>query len=143
MEFEKLLIQINEVLHKSIQKYKQEVVGNNSYSDITLSQLYYIEAVYNLGTPTVSELSSHLKITKASTSEGVRKLIDRGLLMKTQSSQDRRVFHLSLSESGLKLIEAEAGALSEFVSNIKNSLDDSEMYLMGEIFKKILKNYTV
>jgi DNA-binding MarR family transcriptional regulator len=141
MQFESLILRINEILHKSIQKYKQEIVGNEVYPDISLSQLYYIEAVHHLGNPTISELAAYLNVSKASTSESVRKLIAKGLFIKVQSSEDKRIYNVGLSELGLKLMEAEANALSGFIQTLKSSLDENELHSLETIFSKILKNY--
>lgn len=141
MQFENLILRINEILHKSIQKYKQEIVGNEVYPDISLSQLYYIEAVHNLGNPTISELAAYLNVSKASTSESVRKLIAKGLFTKVQSSEDKRIYNVGLSELGLKLMEAEANALSGFILTLKSSLDENDLLSLETIFSKILKNY--
>lgn len=138
MQFESLILRINEILHKSIQKYKQEIVGNEVYPDISLSQLYYIEAVHNLGNPAISELAAYLNVSKASTSESVRKLISKGLFIKVQSSEDKRIFNVGLSDLGLKLMEAEANALSGFIQTLKSSLDENELHSLEMIFSKIL-----
>lgn len=140
MNFELLILQITNVIHRSIQKFKQEIISG-AYADMTLSHLYYVEAVYQLNRPTVSELSNHLMVSKASTSEAIKKLINRGLLIKSQSENDKRVYHVALSDTALKLMEAEKKAMEEFTDNIKNSLNDDEIRFLEDIFKRILRNY--
>ena len=140
MEFEHLLIQINEIFHKSIMRYKEEVLGKSTFSDVTISQLYYLEAVFHLGNPTLSELAEHLKVSKASATAGVQKLIKNGLAQKVRSSEDHRVFHVHPSADGLKLLEAEVHALTDFTEKIKRALSDKELQSLKTIFKKIIAN---
>lgn len=142
MEFEKLLIRINEILHRSIQKYKEDIIGNSDYSDITLSQLFYLEAVYSMERPTLGELARRLNITNASASVGVQKLQKRGLIQKSRSGEDKRAFNIALTSEGEKLIRAEASAFSEFASNIKNTLNNEETAMLESIFTKILNKYS-
>ena len=141
MEFENLLIQIAEILHKSIDEYKQEIVRQSKYSDLTLSQQFYLEAIFQLGKPTLSELAQHLKISKASATTGVQKLIGKGLAIKNQSERDQRVFHVLLTDDGNKLMAAEIQAISDFTDKLENSLSDQEKKQLIRIFKKIIANY--
>jgi DNA-binding MarR family transcriptional regulator len=141
MEFEQILLQINEIFHKSITQYKQEVIGKSEFSDVTVSQLFYLEAIYQLDSPTLSELADHLKVSKASATSAVQKLVKKGLAEKVQSSADQRVHYVHLSNDGLRLIEAEMHAMTGFADNITESLSDSETRQLMEIFQKIIAGY--
>ncbi|MBN1533759.1 MAG: MarR family transcriptional regulator [Spirochaetes bacterium] len=141
MRFEELFIRINEILHASIQRYKEGIIGSGSYSDLTLSQLFYIEAIHSLGNPSLGELAARLKVSSASASVGVRKLLQKGMIVKVRSSEDRRVYHIGLSRLGKKLMEAEARAFSDFIANIRRALSDSEIDAVERIFRKILDRY--
>ncbi len=138
MEFENLLIQITGILHQSIQRYKEAVIRESRFSDITLSQIFYLEAIYHLGEPTFSELADHLQVSKASVTAGVQKLIQKGLAGKRQSSDDQRVFHLYLTGIGKDLIAAEMKAFSGFAENMKRVLSKSETDQLVKIFQKII-----
>lgn len=138
MEIIQLLIQINEVFHTHITRYKAEFIGTSNYSDVTVNQLVYLEAIATLGSPTVSQLAGHLKISRASASIGVAKLIAAGLAVKHRSADDSRVQHLALSKEGGALIAAEVKALSAFAENITGALSDEEIETLAEIFRKVL-----
>ncbi|MBN1574778.1 MAG: winged helix-turn-helix transcriptional regulator [Deltaproteobacteria bacterium] len=141
MEFIQLLIRINEIVHASMRRFKEEIIGGGDYPEVTVNQLIYLEAIFQLGSPTVSELADHLKVSKASASVGIGKLIKSGLADKTISLQDRRIHHISLSGDGKRLIEAEVRALTEFSERVRGALSDDEAKVLIEIFKKILSNY--
>jgi DNA-binding MarR family transcriptional regulator len=141
MAFEGLLIQVDEIIHNSIQQYKEEILGNSRYSAVTASQLYYLEAVSAMSNPTLSKLATCLKITKSSASIAIRKLIENGFLVKLRSGQDKRYYYFSLSDKGEALIKAEKRALSNFASSIKNSLTEAEIEMIEAIFVKIINKY--
>jgi DNA-binding MarR family transcriptional regulator len=141
MAFEGLLIQVDEIIHNSIQQYKEEILGNSRYSAVTAGQLYYLEAVSAMSNPTLSKLAARLKITKSSASIAIRKLIENGFLVKLRSSQDKRYYYFSLSDKGEALIKAEKRALSNFASSIKNSLTEAEIEMIEAIFVKIINKY--
>ena len=141
MTFEQLLIQITEIIHKSVQNYKEELIRKSKFKDITLKQLFYLEAIYHLENPTIGGLASHLKVTNASTSNAVKKLISNGLVIKEISSSDQRSFNVSLSKKGLELIVAEEKAVKDFIAGIKNSISEKEMEVLIKIFQKVIYNY--
>ena len=138
MEFIQLLVQINEIFHSYITRYKEEFIGSSKYSDVTVNQLIYLEAIFHLGNPTVSELADHLKISRASASVGVGKLVKSGLAQKTQSADDSRVHHVGLSKEGSALIQAEVKALSAFAEKITGALSEDEIKTLVEIFQKVV-----
>jgi DNA-binding MarR family transcriptional regulator len=141
MEFIKLLIQINEIFHRSMRRYKEEIIGRGDYADVTINQLIYLEAIFQLDNPTVSDLADHLDVSRASASIGVRKLIESNLATKTRSTDDHRIHHIGLSEQGTRLIEAEVRALSDFQERVTSALSDEEVAQLVEIFKKIVSRY--
>lgn len=141
MEFIQLLIRINEIVHASMRRFKEEIIGRGDYPEVTVNQLIYLEAIFQMESPTVSDLADHLKVSKASASVGIGKLIKSGLAEKTTSPEDRRIHHISLSGEGKRLIEAEVKALSEFSERVRSALTEDEAKVLIEIFKKILSNY--
>jgi DNA-binding MarR family transcriptional regulator len=76
--------------------------GMEALSEVELSypQILLLYAVLEMGTPTISELSQHLKITQGVVSRMVDRLVEKGMLERTRDKSDRRVVFVSLSESG-------------------------------------------
>lgn len=129
---EKQLIEFINTLDMTLKEIQQE--AGAGISRLTIHQYQYINAVYELGNPTITEIAKKLKITKASVTTGVNKLVDLGYLLKTRSSDDKRVLHVSLTESSGQLIQAKLAALKEYGQFIEASLSETE----ARQFKKIL-----
>ena len=129
---EKQLIEFINTLDMTFKEIQQE--AGAGISRLTIHQYQYINAVYELGNPTITEIAKKLKITKASVTTGVNKLVDLGYLLKTRSSDDKRVLHVSLTESSGQLIQAKLAALKEYGQFIEASLSETE----ARQFKKIL-----
>ncbi len=139
MEFEELLVRFNEMMHRSIQKFKRQAIGRGPNSDVTIAQLYYIEAIFRLKRPSLNELAKELRISKASASTGVHKLIHKGLAKAEQSLDDRRVYYISLTAGGRRLIDAEKNSFRELSEGIRKTLTENEIRVLGGIFAKITK----
>jgi DNA-binding MarR family transcriptional regulator len=131
---EEHLIEFVNTFDLSLKKFQDEIGANSGISNLTINQYNYIDAIYILEIPTITEIANKLNITKASVTIGIIKLIKMGYVIKTQSSEDKRVFHVSLTEAGKRLIKAKYQALKEYGEFISASLSDDE----ARQFKKTL-----
>ena len=135
---EKILVEFIDTLDLSLKKMHKEAGNNAGFSNLTIHQLQYIDAINNLGKPTITEIANKLHITKASVTAGVNKLIEMGYITKTQSTEDKRVFHVSLKESAMQLMDAKNQALKEYVKFIKSALTSEEAKQLEVILTKLV-----
>ncbi len=123
---EKMLVAFIDTLDLSLKKTQKEVGNTARFTKLTIHQLQYIDTINDLGNPTITELANKLHFTKASVTVGVNKLMGMGYVTKTQSKEDRRVFHVSLKEAGKQLTVAKGQALQAYVKFIKLALSKEE-----------------
>lgn len=64
-----------------------------AYADIL--QLFIIR---HKGKMTISELADYMRLSRPAVTQKVNELVKKGLITKTQSKQDKRIFNLSLSD---------------------------------------------
>lgn len=140
---ETLLIEFIDTLDLSLKKLQAEAGDSLEISKLTLSQLQYIQAIGTLGTPTLTEIADKLNITKASVTVGINKLSQMGYVLKTQSREDKRVFHVCLTEISGQFIQTKQLALKEYVEFIISTLTEEEarqfettLTKLVELFKK-------
>jgi DNA-binding MarR family transcriptional regulator len=136
---EKSLIEFVNTLDLSLKKLQKEVGESSGISKLTIHQFQYIDAIHELGGPTITEIAEKLNITKASVTTGIKKLIQMGYVNKTQSTEDQRVFHVNLSKAGEKLIKAKYQALKEYGEFIGAALSKEEAGRFEETLTKIVK----
>jgi DNA-binding MarR family transcriptional regulator len=141
---EKHLIEFVNTFDLSLKIFQNEIGVNSGISNLTINQFNYIDAIYVLGLPTITEIASKLNITKASVTTGINKLIKLGYVIKTQSSEDKRVFHVSLTEAGRRLIKAKYQALKQYGEFINASLSEDEakqfektLIKLANLFKQV------
>ncbi len=121
--------------------FKRIIQDTGHPLNITASQAQYIEAIYALENPTISELSEKLGITKASVTVGIHKLVEQGFVLKKQSKKDKRVFHVSLTKSSEKLIQAKQLALGTYGDFIRSVLSKNEAQGFEVIMKKLVQAF--
>ncbi len=78
--------------YKSIRE--SEIGSTLPYSDVL--QLFIINHKKNM---TVSELADRLNLSRPATTQKVNELANKGLVIKTGSTEDKRVTYLSLADS--------------------------------------------
>ena len=133
---EKILIEFINTLDLSLKKVQTDASG---FSRLTISQLQYIDAIGFLGKPAVSDVASQLNITKASVTTAINKLIELGYVVKTQSEDDKRVFHVTLTETGQKLVNVKHQALKAYMEFIDAALSEEEAGQFEAILTKLVK----
>lgn len=138
---EMLLIDFINTLDVSLKRTQKDIGDSSGFAGLTLSQLQYIDAIHQLGEPTVTEIADRLDVAKASVSAGVKKLISKGYVRKTQSEVDRRVFYVSLTDAGELLVQAKYRALHAYGMFIRSALSDEEVGQFEAILNKLVKQF--
>jgi DNA-binding MarR family transcriptional regulator len=123
---EKILIEFINTLDFSLKQQQKDAGSTLGFSKLTVHQLQYLDAINDLENPTITELAKKLRITKASVTVGVNKLVKMGFVSKVRSKEDQRVFHVSLKESGRRFATAKDQALQDYVKFIRSALSKEE-----------------
>ena len=80
---------------------------------------------------TVSHLAKVFQMTKATVSDSVRVLVNKGLLQKVASEKDKRSFYLELSASGRKVTDEAEG----YTKEIQHQLGKMDKVRSEALFK--------
>jgi DNA-binding MarR family transcriptional regulator len=80
----------------------------------------------------ISDLSEHMDVTAAATSQLVDKLVQAGLLVRVEDPNDRRAKQVSLSPAGELLIEKGIAERSRWVDELAEMLNDEECRKVAE-----------
>jgi|APSaa5957512622_1039677.scaffolds.fasta_scaffold157162_2 DNA-binding MarR family transcriptional regulator len=88
--------------------------------DISIAQFHTIMMIRKMGKVSLKQLASMLQISPPSASAMVNRLVDKGVLLRSQSSKDRRKVEISLTKDALLRHEhVEEAVLSSFVELIE------------------------
>lgn len=136
---ESILIEFVDTLDQSLKKLQREVGDGSGFAKLTINQLHYIDAIYALGEPMITEIAAKLKITKASVTIGINKLIQLGYVEKKQSKIDRRIFHVRLTDPAQELIQARFQALHDYGEFVRAALTEEEVRQFQMTLAKIVQ----
>ena len=67
-------------------------------TSLTTVETYCIEIIHAMGTPTIGEFASFIQISSPNAAYKVNSLIKKGYLTKVQSEDDKREYHLEVTD---------------------------------------------
>lgn len=97
------------VIHDRILKIQSQQLASGScdaFGELSVSQLHVIRLVRKHGLLAMSELAELLAVSPPSASTMVDRLVDKGVLYREHSTQDRRKVVVRISPEAVKKIES-------------------------------------
>ncbi|MDI3471972.1 MAG: MarR family transcriptional regulator, organic hydroperoxide resistance regulator [Thermotogaceae bacterium] len=105
--------------------------------DITPSQFDMLQKLFFKGEMRLTDLSEELGITKGTASGIIKRLVDYGYVKKVKSQVDKRVYNLSITDEGRKVIEEVINKRVEYIRNIFSVFDESKKKSFLEQLKQL------
>jgi MarR family transcriptional regulator, organic hydroperoxide resistance regulator len=133
-----LLMRFINTLDDSLKKFQVIYSDTAGFGSLTIHQLQYLETIYTLGIPTITDIAEALSFSKASVTAGVNKLVSLGYVTKKRSQEDRRVVHVHLTENALPLIAAKQETLTMYEEFIRGALSEQEFTQFTTILAKLV-----
>ena len=137
-----LVVNIEEIIEKlsqSMERYETEAFSNSPLSNLTPTQVHYLDAIFHLKDPKVSELASYLNVSKPTVTFALNKMEKQGFVSKTQSDEDRRFFSIHLTSKGKELAKLHDEIHKNFADFFKQVLDEKELKALETLLGKVLK----
>ena len=102
-----------------------------------MSEMHVIEAVSKEEVPSMTAVANHLNITLGTLTTAVKKIIEKGFLVKERSNEDKRIFYLRLTKEGEKALEVHNQFHKELAYYIKSHIPQERMDWVYETIKLI------
>lgn len=131
--------EIIEKLSQSMERYETETFENSPLSNLTPTQIHYLDAIFHLEDPKVSELASYLNVSKPTVTFALNKMEKEGFVTKTQSDDDRRFFSIHLTSKGKELAKLHDEIHKSYSDFFKQVLDEKELKTLESLLSKVLK----
>lgn len=105
-------------------------------ASLTTVETYCIEIIAALGNPTVSEFSSFIQISSPNAAYKVNSLIKKGYLRKVQSENDKREYHLEVTDKYLDYYNLGSTYVETVATRMKETFSAEELRVLEKILKK-------
>lgn len=104
-----------------------------------LTEFAVLEALYQKGELAVGELLCKILVNNSTLSYTINKLVKENLIAQKRCATDGRVFYVSLTEEGTKIISDIAPKHYAYIETIGNALNEEEEKTLRELLKKMNK----
>lgn len=98
--------------------------------DVSMAQIHVLATLHEQDGMTVGALAEALAISAPSASAVVERLVERDMVQRERSEDDRRTVHLSLSRKGRELFEEMHGLGADHFRRVLDRLSDEDL---GEV----------
>jgi len=122
--------QFSEVLHAWVKVFMERSMTDfkrfMDESDLSPSQVNILMRLHFRGMCDVSAIGEQMGVTNAAASQAVERLVQKGLLDRTEDPVDRRVKQLRLSPRGEKLVEESFEARRRWMDGLTGVLSPEQ-----------------
>jgi DNA-binding MarR family transcriptional regulator len=113
-------------MHRSMRDFRKFM----DETGLSFSQINILMRLNHAGNSGVSEIGDQLGITNAAASQAVDRLVQLGLIKRTEDPDDRRAKKLALTPDGRALIEKGIEVRSQWVEGLTGALSPDEQSLI-------------
>ena len=93
---------------------------------LSFSQVHILMSLFHGKPCGVSAVGEEMGVTNAAASQAVERLVQMGLLHRSEDPGDRRSKRLGLTDAGYELIQSGIKARSQWMTDIANNLDNDQ-----------------
>ena len=105
-------------MHRSMRDFKRFM----DETDLSFSQISVLMRLKHGGKSGVSKIGNQLGVTNAAASQAVDRLVDMGLIQRSEDPDDRRARPLALTQAGQAVIEKGIEARSQWIEGLTEAL---------------------
>ena len=129
-----------EIVSRLIAKMETQAIGQEQFAELSMRQVYYLETILRMESPTFSDVAQSLAITKPSVTAIVEKLIQKGYVEKIQSEKDRRIYHIVPTAKAAEFSQLHENTHRQMAQLFAQNLNDDEIQQLAGLFQKILQD---
>jgi DNA-binding MarR family transcriptional regulator len=105
--------------------------SNNDY--------YYLLVIHSLQKPNFSQIAEKLSLTKPAVSAMVKKLMNMNLVEKVQSTEDKRIYYVELTNKGRGILQGDQAVYRWVTDTVKDiARDEKELILIQHIISELV-----
>ena len=118
---------------------ESEILVESFLTSIDYPQIGALMRIHRQGGLPVSDISKEMGTTLAATSQMVDRLVQQGLITRSEDPNDRRVRQIALTERGRTVLEASLRARQKWVDDLTGSLTHEELETVTNAVRILIK----
>ncbi len=109
-------------MHRSLRRF----IDHTRSSGLSMSMIGALFHLNQREKAGVTELGDHLGVTSAAASQMLERLVQQGLIQRSEDPDDRRVKQIILTDKGCQVLEEGLQARQGWLTDLTDSLTESE-----------------
>ena len=102
-------------------------------TSLTTVETYCIEIIHAMGNPTIGEFASFIQISSPNAAYKVNSLIKKGYLTKVQSENDKREYHLEVTDKYRNYYNLSTNYIKKVTERMKERFAPEEIQALEKI----------
>lgn len=102
-------------------------------ASLTTVETFCVETIQALGSPTVNEFATFMRISPPNAAYKVNSLVKKGYIRKVQSSEDRREYHLEVTQKYIDYYNISTNYIVEVMDRIAHRFTQEECTKLEEM----------
>lgn len=129
----------NEVYEKFKLNFYKNIFKNfeDREASLTSAETISVEVIYALNRPTVSEYANFLNISHPNAAYKISSLVRKGYVKKIRSKDDRREFHLEVTDKFLSYNNLKYDYIVKVMERIREHFSEDDVKKLEEILSTI------
>ncbi|TXJ22487.1 MAG: MarR family transcriptional regulator [Chitinophagaceae bacterium] len=121
-----------------LQCYILANMNKGDIHEVTATHYNVIEYILRNDRCTGKQLANAFNITAAAISRQLRFLLEKQLIEQHQSSADRRIFHLTVTEKGKFIVDNSENFRERVAKTVYRSMTESELSSLVSLLSKVM-----
>jgi DNA-binding MarR family transcriptional regulator len=121
-----LVVTLQEWIEVSMHRSIRNFICYAREGGLSMSQLGALFHIHRRGGRGVTDLGDHLGVTSAAASQMLERLVQQGLILRSEDPRDRRVKRITLTDEGLQVLQESIRARQGWLVDLAQALTDSE-----------------
>lgn len=117
---------VREWVGVSMRRSMRHLLLYSRESGLSMSQMGALMLVHRKGAGGVSDIGDYLGITSAAASQMLERLVQQGIVVRSEDPHDRRVKQIALTEKGLRTLQESIQARQSWVDGLARLLTPAE-----------------
>ena len=112
---------------------------NDREASLTTVETFCMEIIYALNNPTVAEFSKIANLSSPNAAYKINNLVKKGYLRKVQSDEDKREYHLEVTEKYMSYYNISYNYMETVMKRLDDRFSKKELKVLEEFFNIIDK----
>ncbi len=126
-------------LFNDILSIEELSLKNAFFSDVSITEIHTIEAIGISERPTMSQVAKKLDITLGTLTVAIKNLVNKGLVERYYSQNDKRVVNIGLTKKGRTIFRLHEKFHKEMILESLKDLSKEEISILSGTLDKIHK----